>query len=62
MKVVKILEDGAEIAFAEFSAKVALDQTTLGEQIGNPSPGTRPDPQVAERPAAAPKVQAAAPP
>ena len=61
VKVVKILEDGAEIAFAEYSAKVALDQTTLGEQIVNPSSDARPDPLVAERPAAAPKVETAAP-
>ena len=62
VKVVKILEDGAEIAFAEYSAKVALDQTTLGEQIGNPSSESRPETRVAERPTPASKVEAAAPP
>ena len=33
VKVVKIAKDRAEIVFAEYSAKVAFDQTTLDEQI-----------------------------
>ena len=43
VKVVKIAKDGAEIVFAEYSAKVAFDQTTLDEQIidGEPRLGAK---------------------
>ncbi|MEI8312968.1 MAG: hypothetical protein WCH98_19655, partial [Verrucomicrobiota bacterium] len=58
VKVVKIMEDGVEIAFAEYSTTVALDQTTLGEQIENPPAETQPVPQVPERIAPAPKAPA----
>ena len=33
VKVVKIAPDGVEVAYAEYSAKVSLDQTTLSEQL-----------------------------
>ena len=42
VKVVKIAKDGAEIVFAEYSAKVAFDQTTLDEQIMDGEPRLEP--------------------
>ena len=42
MKVVKIAKDGAEIVFAEYSAKFAFDQTTLDEQIMDGEPRLEP--------------------
>ena len=61
VKIVKITEDGAEIAFAESSAKVAFDQTTLGDQVMNgesrpvlPTVEKSPAPAQPPRPAATP--------
>lgn len=60
VKVVKISQDGAEIAFAEYSTKVALDQTTLGEQMASNPPSV---PQVPEQPSEPlPSQKADAPP
>ncbi len=59
VKVVKITPEEVEIAFAEYSAKVALEQTTLGEQITGID--TRPSPPTVEKspvPAHSPKVAA----
>ncbi|MFA7343047.1 MAG: hypothetical protein WC003_01970 [Terrimicrobiaceae bacterium] len=62
VKVVKILEDGVEIAFAEYSSKVAFDQTTLGEQVGSPPQDNRTAPRVTEPATPAPKAEPPAPP
>ena len=62
VKVVKITGEGAEIAFAEYTAKVPCDQTTLEEQMK--SGESRTQPQTAEKPPApmaAPKAAATPP-
>jgi hypothetical protein len=62
VKVVKIAEDGVEVAYAEYSAKVALDQTTLAEQISMPPSESQPVAQASEpAPKPAQPPQAAAP-
>jgi hypothetical protein len=58
VRVVKILEDGVEIAFAEYSTKVPFDQTTLAEQMGNGVSDSPADPAVPDRAAPLPKVPA----
>lgn len=50
VKVVRIAADGVEVAYAEYSAKVALDQTTLAEQLSAPQSESPPVAQVAEPP------------
>lgn len=60
VKVVKIAEDGVEVAYAEYSAKVALDQTTLAEQISAPpseSQVAEPSPKPTQPPQAAAPVK-----
>ncbi|MFZ4780438.1 MAG: hypothetical protein ACOYM3_34220, partial [Terrimicrobiaceae bacterium] len=47
VKVVKIAEDGVEVAYAEYTAKVTLDQTTLAEQISAPTSESQPVAQAA---------------
>lgn len=51
VKVVKILEDGVEVAFAEYSTKVDFDQTTVAEQVVSPPSRPEQAPQAPERPA-----------
>ncbi len=58
VRVVKILEDGVEIAFAEYSTKVAFDQTTLAEQIENGVSDSPAAAAAADRAAPVPKVPA----
>jgi len=62
VKVVKITEDGAEVAFSESSVKVDFDQTTLDEQLMNGE--SRPEPPTGGKssgPAQAPKPAATPP-
>jgi hypothetical protein len=62
VKVVKITEDGAEVAYAEYTAKVGLDQTTLAEQISAPPSESQPVAQAVEpspKPAQPPQAAAA---
>ncbi|MCX6971520.1 MAG: hypothetical protein NTV93_15380 [Verrucomicrobia bacterium] len=62
VKVVKIAEDGVDVAYAEYSAKVALDQTTLAEQISAPPSESQPVvPAAQPSPKPAQPAQAAAP-
>ena len=61
VKVVKIAGDGVEIAYAEYSAKVALDQTTLAEQMSAPeseSPSIAPAVEPSPKPTQTPQVSA----
>ena len=48
VNVVKISEAGAEVAFGEFSTMVALDQTSLGEQMTVAQPDSKTSPQAVE--------------
>ena len=62
LKVVKIAEDGVEVAYAEYTAKVALDQTTLAEQISAPPSESQPVAHAVEpssKPAQPPQAAAA---
>jgi len=62
VRILKITEEGAEIAFAEYTAKVPCDQTTLEEQMKNGE--SRSEPQTVNKPPApvtAPKTVATLP-
>ena len=48
VKVVKISEAGVDISFGEFTTMVALDQTTLGEQMIEAQSDSKTSPQAAE--------------
>ncbi len=50
VKVVKIAPDGVQVAYAEYSAKVALDQTTLSEQLLAAASETQPATTAVEAP------------